>query len=282
MRARLVPARHQTVERKELDPDGSQPSRSFDGLSASAGLVWMLEDDLSLTASLSRSERIPSSTELFADGPHVATRTFERGNPGLGTEVANGVEIGLRTQRERFRGSITGYFNRFDDYVFGRFTGEEEDGFDVIRYEQQDAEFFGGELDLLFRLIEIDGGHLDLTVQADTVRAELTATGEPLPRIPPVRYGAGVAYHRERLRVSVEGRRTEEQDRVAVNEEPSEGYTLWNASVGYRFFFEASILELTLRGRNLTDEEARPHTSFLKDLAPLPGRDVSLVARWRF
>ena len=36
------------------------------------------------------------------------------------------------------------------------------------------------------------------------------------------------------------------------------------------------IADLLLRGANLTNVEARNNVSFMKDFAPLPGRDVSL------
>ena len=79
--------------------------------------------------------------------------------------------------------------------------------------------------------------------------------------------------------LEAEVRHTAEQDRIAPMETPTDSYTLVNASVGYRFLFREQVLDLTLVGRNLGDEEARNHTSFLKDLAPLPGRDVMLSAR---
>ena len=67
-----------------------------------------------------------------------------------------------------------------------------------------------------------------------------------------------------------------------VDETPTGGYTLVNASVSYRLFLGRTVTDLILRGRNLGDEEARNHVSFLKDVAPLPGRDVSLALRVGF
>ena len=52
------------------------------------------------------------------------------------------------------------------------------------------------------------------------------------------------------------------------------------ADLGARF--GAQIVDILLRGRNLTDEEARSHTSFLKNVAPLPGRNVTLSLRFQF
>jgi len=39
---------------------------------------------------------------------------------------------------------------------------------------------------------------------------------------------------------------------------------------------------VSLRGRNLTDAEIREHASYLKDIAPSPGRSVSLGLAFTF
>lgn len=276
-------------ESADVDPAGALPDRSFDGLSGSAGLVWELRDDLSLTASLSHTERLPTANELYADGPHAATRTFEVGDPDLDVEKSLGLDVTLKAARQRFRGDIAAFVNRFDGFVFESFTGEEIDGLEVVRFVQDDAEFVGAEVDLDFVLFERDDRHLDLLVRGDWVRAELDAPrgagagdGDRLPRIPPVRASLGLSYHQDSWRGLVEARRVEEQDRVAANETPTGGYTLLNAMLGYRLLTDRLVTDIILRGTNLGDEEARNHVSFLKDEVPLPGRDVSLILRVSF
>jgi len=103
-----------------------------------------------------------------------------------------------------------------------------------------------------------------------------------LPRIPPFRYGAGLHYDSGAWNGRVELRGVAKQDRIAAFERPTDGYTMLNASLGWRLFFGRTVLELLVRGTNLTDAEARNHVSFLKELAPLPGRDVRLSARVAF
>ena len=103
------------------------------------------------------------------------------------------------------------------------------------------------------------------------MQAELRPSGEPLPRIPPLRYGAGLRYQSATWNGLVEVRRTNAQDEVAPFETTTAGYTMLNAAFGYRFFFGPVILDALVRGTNLTDVEARNNISFLKDFAPLPG-----------
>lgn len=268
-------------EAQDVDPEGALPRRSFDGVSGSLGLVWELAGDSSLTASLSRTERLPTATELFADGPHAATRAFEIGDPDLDPETSLGFDLSLKTGSERVSGAVNLFVNRFDGFIYEAFTGLQEDGLEVVRFVQEDAEFLGAEVDLLWRLAEVGGGHFDLRTRADYVRAELD-DGSALPRITPLRLGLGLSYHRGPWHGLVEVRRVQEQDRVGEEETPTDGYTLLNAALTYRLFVGEVVTDVVLRGSNLTDELARNHVSFLKEEAPLPGRDLSLILRLAF
>ncbi|HYO13730.1 MAG TPA: TonB-dependent receptor [Thermoanaerobaculia bacterium] len=256
--------------------------RSFDGLSGSFGVVRRFGENYSLGLSIARSTKLPNAEELFSNGPHIATNAFEIGNPNLEEETSLGADLTLRKVSGRLTGEVTLFANRFDDYIYESFTDEEEDGLPVFRYVQQDAEFRGAELTGVWAAWHREPYHFDVEFGADFVRAELRDSGDPLPRIPPRRYRLGVHYRGERLDGLVEGVRVDEQDRVAAFELPTGGYTLVNASLGYRFFTTRVVYDVLLRGTNLTNEEARNHVSFLKDLVPLPGRDVSLALRVTF
>lgn len=262
---------------------GDIRDRSFDGLSGSLGAVWQpRENDWSLGLSLARSTKLPNAEELFSNGPHIATSAFEVGDPNLGKETSLGFDVTLRKTSGKLNAELTLFENRFDGFIFEQATGEEEDGLAVFRFVQRDAEFRGAELDAVLQLFHAEPHHLDLELGADFVRAELRDTGEPLPRIPSERFRLGFHYRNSRIDAQVEGIRVGDQDRVAANETRTEGYTMLNATLGYRFFTERAVFDVLLRGTNLTDEEARNHVSFLKDLVPMPGRDFSLSVRTTF
>lgn len=271
------------LERQEIDVTGNLPDRSSDGFSTSAGIVFQPGAGYSAALSLARSERLPTSTELYANGPHAATRTFEIGSPDLDKETSLGVDLSLHKRTGRVTGTLNLFANRFDQYVFERFNGAVEDGLDVVVFDQQDAEFAGAELQGLVSLLQTAGGlHMDLTFGGDYVRARLADSGEPLPRIPPMSGNLGLSLHRDRLRAYAEVYRAQRQSRTADFETPTDGYTLLSAGVSYRLFVAGRVLDLSLRGRNLTNEEARNHVSFLKDDVTLPGRDLSLGVRLAF
>ncbi len=264
-----------TVREPEL------PDRDFDGLSASFGIVWRASEDYSLGASLARSVKMPTGEELYSEGLHFATSAFEVGDPDLTEESSLGLDVTLRKVEGRVTGSFNLFYNEFSDFIFQAFTGDEEEGLPVLRWSQADADFWGAELDLSVLLAQSAHSSWDLDFLWDFVRAEF-ADGGNLPRIPPRRFGIGLHYRGDKLRGGIEARFVDEQGRIAENETPTDSYTLVNADVSYRFFFDSYFLDVILRGTNLTDEEARLHTSFVKDDVPLPGRNLSLIARLGF
>lgn len=270
------------VESQDNDPESLQPERSFTATSGSLGAVWQFTEGWALAGSVARTERAPSSTELYADGPHVATRTFEVGDPDLDMEVSRGADVSLKASGGRFHGALTLFTTLYDGYIYEEPTGLEEDELPVVQFVQRDAEFLGAELDTDWHLLEVDAGDLELGLRASLVRAELRDSGEPLPRIPPLELGTDLTWHAARWSAGVDARWIDEQDRVAAEETVTDGYTLLGVSLGYRFLFPQAAVDVVLKGENLTDEEARVHTSFLKDLAPLPGRNVRLLVRTSF
>ena len=267
-------------EQAEHDPHGGS-TWSGDGVSASAGLVWRANDTWNLGLSASRSVRLPAGEELFADGIHVATLTYEIGDPTLDAEVGNGLDLSLRKNEGRLQGELTLFRQDFSDFIYQAFTGAQIANVAVIEYSQADAMMTGAELRARIEIAEWGENHVHLELLGDTVDAELDAGGN-LPRIPPMRLGAGLHYHGHDWRGAVEWRWVDDQHDVAEQETPTDGYTMLNAHVGRRFVLKNQVLDVLLRGRNLTDEEARVHTSFLKTFAPLPGRDITLSARFWF
>jgi iron complex outermembrane receptor protein len=274
---------HQAASAEPGEITGGVPfDRTLAGLSASLGLVWNPLEDLSVALSGSRTLKLPNSEELFSNGPHDATGAFEIGDINLDEEKNLGVDLTVRKTAGPVTGSISGFMNFFDGFIFEDVTGEIEDDLQVIRFVQEDANFIGGEVHADVSLLHREPHHLTLELSTDYVRAELQDPDEPLPRIPPLRGGVGLRYQARGLWASTEVQLVDEQTRVAAGETETPGYTFLNASLGYRFFTGRFVQDVMLTGTNLTDEFAENHVSFLKDRVPLPGRNVSLSYRVSF
>jgi len=273
-------ARYESQDISVSDP--GLPGRSFSGMSGSAGFSWSPNESWRTSLALSRSVTVPNPESLYSNGAHLATQVYEIGDPSLDEEVSLGADLALHFESDWLHMIVSGFFNRVDDFVAERFTGEEIDELPVVRFGAVDAELYGAELDAHVALLHAEPHHLELDLRYDFVRGEERGGGTPLPRIPPPRYGAGFSYRGEQWSAEIAGTRVTEADRLAPFETPTAAHTLLDASVGYRFYSGGTVHDLVLSGKNLTDEEARVHSSYIKELAPLPGRDVRLSYRLAF
>ncbi len=264
------------------DHDQHAPlSRSFTTVSGSAGVLWRIDQRWQTSLNYSYAERAPSQADLYANGPHAATFTFERGDADLEEEVTNGLDFIVHRHGEAFDLEVSLFYNSIDDFIYLDETGEEMDGLPLRVTRQQDATFYGGELLGVWHLPRSAAGHFDLRLGYDWVRGELDS-GENLPRISPARYLAGVDWHRGDFRGSLDYQHVTEADHLAPNETPTDGYDMLDLNVSYFFALGGADLEAFAKLSNLLDEEARVHTSYLKNFAPLPGRNVGFGLRGRF
>ena len=284
-------------------------ANDFTPVSLSAGYVHEINDAHHLRLTATRSQRAPVAEELYAFGPHLATSSFERGNAALGLETANNFEIGLDRHVGRWQWQLNLFVNQVDDYIYqdevdlglnadgsssGAATGasdgaadfvDDEGGFEdegelrLLDYRANDARFVGAEAETRWRFN--DGPRpWELRLFADTVQGEL-AGGTKLPRITPTRVGAQIGGGLQRWYLGLRYAEIFEQDEVSPLETPTDGYGLLSFDLSYDLPGRG-LATVFLRGRNLLDEEARRHTSFLKDVAPLPGASLSLGLRWEF
>lgn len=287
---------------------------SFGLRSAGVGGIYPLVPGYALAVNGTYTERAPSGTELYADGPHAATQQFQVGNRNLGVERSRAIDLGVRKTSGAFTGSAGVFVNKFSDYIqlapsIDPATGQQfyrdaEDrtlqssnpavwaGFGTARpqfnFTAVPATFRGVEFEGKWRAWESRGQRVDLTGRADMVRA--SSNGQPLARIAPARYTIGAEYqHPVGLRAGIDATRVAAQTRiptypsVLATNLPTDGYTMVNANVSYRFRALAeSTWDVFLRANNLLNVEARNHLSFLKEVAPLPARGLQIGVRGSF
>jgi iron complex outermembrane receptor protein len=263
------------------DLTGQNASRDFTTVSASGSVFFRPVEQSFLAVTVSRTERAPTDTELFSNGPHLATETFEVGDLDLGVETALSIEGTARWSGGRWSGEASVFHSEYDGFIGLFATGAEEDELDVFEYRQADASLTGFEAAGRLDLGEALGAAWSTDASVEYVQGEVDGGGD-LPRIPPLSGLLGVEADFGSISVRGETRLVAEQDNVAQFELPTEGYTLLNASVEWRPFDGSRDVALIAGVRNITDEEARAHTSFLKDLVPLPGRNVRLAVRAGF
>lgn len=264
------------------DADIGNPDlkRSFDAFSGSVGASYALGPRTRIGINASHSQRAPSAEELFANGPHAGTQSFQIGNPDLSKERSWGLEGTFRTSGNGYRFGASVYHSWFKDYIFDQFTGEIEDDLPVFQNLQADARYLGFELEGSLRVARIGGFAVNVDGLADYVRATIDDSG-PAPRIPPLRLLGGVEFQGETLDARAEVEWVDRQKRLAQLETPTDGYVMVNLSLAFHPW-EDNSSSITLSANNIFDVTARRHASFLKDFAPLAGRDLRISARFAF
>lgn len=244
----------------------------FNLLSVSAGGDVHLIDAIRLGGTVFRTQRAPTTEELFSNGPHLATEQFELGDPTLGKETATGIEAAFRHREDGHYLTVNAFYTDYSNYIFERETGAEEDGLDVFQFNGEDASFKGFEVQGGMDVAKIGNFTLKADALAEYVRAK-TDSGN-LPRIPPLSVLTGIEADSERFNFRAELDYAAKQNMVEALEITTDDYALVNLFATWRAPKGAQNVRLSLSVMNLLDNDARQHTSFLKDVVPLPGRNV--------
>ncbi|KGJ91273.1 TonB-dependent receptor [Colwellia psychrerythraea] len=286
--------------------------QSFTPISASAGLVWDYQSGYNLGFSMALSQRAASSGELFSFGPHIGTNTFEVGamfdvhqegdeihielaEQAPSVETSLNFDLTLRKFNGDFGYVVSAFYNRIDNYYYQQDTGlffvddhghahtdqnEDESGLPILVYQQDDVEMYGAEAEFIYQVTSA----VKTSLIADYIRARLVNEDENdnLPRIPPMRIGAIMNYQADKFDTELSISHYFEQEDIAELETSTDSYTMVDAHVNYYIAGVGDDLTLYLKGQNLTNEHARVHSSFLKEVAPLPGRNFSLGIRGSF
>ena len=241
-----VGARYEHTRHEAPDPG---IERDFDGVSVSGGVGWTPTDTVFLGVTGFRTERAPSTEELFSNGPHLATQAFEIGDPDLGEEVGRGVEATARFKSERLVLSLSGFYTSYRDFIFEALTGDEEDGLPVFQFLSADAAFRGLEAQAEAELFQWGGLDFHADASMDYVRATTDdPSAENLPRIPPLSGLVGLEAGSEALDLRLEMEFAARQDDIAAFELPTDGYQAVHAYLTLRPFRNARGLALNLAG----------------------------------
>ena len=258
-------------ERTDQEDTTGGVDRTFDLFSVSTGGDVHLSEAVRLGGTVFRTERAPTTEELFSNGPHLATSQFELGDATLGKEVATGIEGAIRHREDGHSATLNVFYTDYSNYIFETQTGDEEDGLPVFQFTADDAQFYGFEAVGQTQFGSI--GKFDLSADAlvEYVRAK-TDSGN-LPRIPPLSVLSGLEAETDRVKLRAEWEYVAEAKNLGAFELPTDDYNLVNAFVTWKAPTGAENVALRFSVLNIFDTEARQHTSFLKDLVPQSGRN---------
>ena len=256
-----------------------------------------ITDSLSGSVNLGFVTRTPSAMELFMNGEHLAVARYEVGDANLKPEESNNIDFNLFYNDETWFASASIYRNTIDNYIYLRDESEEEHeeheeeghegeheehgGLLLAEYMQADATFSGYEIEI-GRRFNVAGGELEVRLHRDQVKADFSAGGN-VPRITPSRNVFAMDYSRGMTRAMVEVQDVGSQNAISSFETPTADFRLVNGRLSHSIDVgDGAMLTISAFGRNLTNEIARSHTSFVKDEVPLAGRNIGIKASLSF
>jgi iron complex outermembrane receptor protein len=287
------------------DEEAFAYNESFTNLSLSAGAIWQYTPGQSFSASLSHSERAPLSAELLSNGIHIATGAYELGlgyniegnevhfePENIDQEKSTNLDFSFRRFSGDFGYTVNFFYNDIKNFYFQENTGlvfDEEDGFEsaigahddavtVYQFTSKDAELYGIEFDAHYQI----NPNAMVKVFGDSTRAKLQDDEGNLPRIPANKLGSELQYSLGNLELTLTGTHYFDQNDITAFETKTDGYTLFDAQANYQLALGAVDAQLYLNVDNITDELGFVHTSFIKDTAPLPGRNFRFGIRGYF
>lgn len=264
---------------------GDPVTRRFSPKSLSLSGAYELGQGFSLSSNLSSSQRAPTFYELFANGVHVASGAFEVGDVNLGLERAKAVDLGLHWKQGEAKWSLQVYQTRFSNYIALDASGRsvelvgEDGGTETVPeylYRGVRARMHGIELEGRQPLPAVAGWGLTLGTTLDLVRGTNRDTGEPLPRLAPVRASLSIQAERGPWLIQAELRGARRQDRVPALDTPTAGYGILRLNIARHFDIGNLDAMWYLKLDNLANKLAYNAGSVqtIRELTPLPGRSV--------
>lgn len=264
------------VDHQKVKVDSDQKDYSGTGVSASAAANWEFAPNYKLSVVGSHQQRLPLAQELYADGLHFATNTYELGNPDLDKETSNNLELGLHYEGDKLDYHVHVYHNWFDDYIYGE-TVAQKGNLRGVQYTQDKARFYGTEAQAGYQINDM----YKVSVFGDYVRGKIEA--ENAPRVPAGRLGTKVeADFADGWSGLAEYYHVFNQGKIASYEDETQGYNMVNLGLSYaNTIADKNAYRVYFKANNLLDDQVYSHTSFLSNI-PQVGRNFTVGVQYDF
>jgi iron complex outermembrane receptor protein len=281
-----------------IAPETTYNSVHYVPLSGSVSALWDITKQHQLSLAVTQSQRAPQIQELFSNGVHEATMSYELGDPNLQKEVSYNLDLGYRFNTDWMTAELNLFHNWVNDYIYQQqdliVFNEDLDDFEdfcsgppgaclpVYQSTQANAIFRGFEAKTIVPLMQNRYGAIDLTLFGDYTRGSFDQGGN-VPRMPPLRYGFQLSYEKNDWSTNVRLTRGEAQNYAGENQTDTPGYLLLNLGTQYQLatFHDSKVL-LFAAGKNMLNETIRNSTSYLRNFAPEPGRSAEIGIRLNY
>ncbi len=273
------------VRLDQVDRDGAIGNTLHDisesNLSTALTMGWDVANNVGITLGISSVARAPSEIELFMNGTHLAAARNEFGNVNLESERSNNIDFSVGYENNGYFVNASVYANAVDDYIYIKNRGTVTKGRPNVDYAQADADFNGYEFEV-GRSFSTNNGELQISYGREEVVGTF-ASGGNVPRITPIKNVYRFAFEQRDVTYDIKIMDVQKEDDIGFGESVTDGYTMFDFDIRRSIAIgNDEELVLSVFGRNLMDEKARNHTSYVKNEVPLAGRNFGIKLNFNF
>ncbi len=272
--------------------DATPLNLSYKNASGSAAAIYRFSDHWTASLSVSTAWRSPNVNELFSDGVHHGSASYELGRSDLQSERAISNSLLLEfNDRKKITASLNLYYNLINDYIYLEPQAEAEltirGAFPAFHYQQTDARLMGLDFSFNYQLTK----SLRWESKASLLRARDRKNQTDLIYIPADQFENGLRYSFEQFKtthkpyVQLVMINVLEQTRVPAGLDfapPPAGHTRFNLSGGYQLAFNKQQLDIGFQIENLFNIEYREYLNRFRYFTSELGRNVSLRLKFTF
>jgi iron complex outermembrane receptor protein len=250
--------------------------KNYQNFSASLGYKTTFFNAIVSRFNIASGFKAPNLAELTSNGVHHGSNRFEIGNPNLQSERNIQLDIALEYDTDHLELFANGFYNYIYDYIFISPTGEIEDGYDVYKYIQENAELYGGEFGFHLHPHPLDWLHLQSSFEMVVGKQ---SNGNYLPLIPAnkfintLRTEFNIPTWLSNGFATVTLESYLDQQNVSEFETPSKGYNLLNIGLGGTFNISNIHFDLSFNMNNVFDK------SYISHLSRLKAEDIPNIGR---
>ena len=237
------------------------------------------------------TSRAPKIEDLFSDGPHLGSYSYEIGDPALNQENTIGYENTIAFYSHNYNYSLTSYINYSSNFHISQKMGEGyEPGADWIEwgsgpsgwlYKYQlnglQTEIYGFEPQF-----KIELKYFDFHGNASFIRGLNKENNNSLSYIPPDKIRFQIEKNISLFKNTLEFIFVQSQNRVGQFETPTDEYQLLNYSASYTIGKNGKTHKLILQINNILNQTYYNHLSKIKIIMPEPGLSANASYRVNF
>lgn len=265
-----------------------QNTFNFDNFSGAFGIKKHVSDSLEVFLNAGLVWRSPSVNELFTDGIHHGSASYEKGDLNIQPEIAKNVAFGLNYQMPKFSIGLDTYLKYIQNFIYLKPRLQNDTlrsvltvrgAFPAFDYTQVDALFTGFDLTLSYKLTP----SFELFSKTSVVRAKDIRNNLFMVNIPSDRFENKMQYNfkKNRAYISIAHQFVAQQHRVEINSDflvPPNSYQL----ITFQGELKVKHLTFGLTISNLLNRSYREYLNRFRYFSDDMGRNISFRIKYKF